>query len=100
MHVEATIVDKFVVMAPLLDERARRLRAAAEAATIGYGGDAPVSAATGLARATTRNGRRELAAGVKATCRIRRHGAGRPDLEQLQPGVMEGPGPRRMGKLL
>jgi hypothetical protein len=59
--VEATIVGKFVVMAPLLDERVRRLWAAAESVAIGYGGDALVSAATGLARETIRNGRRELA---------------------------------------
>jgi hypothetical protein len=88
-NVEATIVGKFVVMAPLLDERARRLWAAAESAAIGYGGDSLVSAATGLARATIRNGRRELAHGVEATTRIRRPGAGRPDLEQTQPGVTE-----------
>ena len=87
--VEATIVGKFVVMAPLLDERARRLWAAAESAAIGYGGDALVSAATGLARETIRNGRGELAHGVEATGRIRRPGAGRPDVEQTQPGVTE-----------
>jgi Rhodopirellula transposase DDE domain len=85
--VEASIVGKFVVMAPLLDERARRLWAAAESAAIGYGGDALVSAATGLARETIRNGRREVVAGVEATWRIRRPGAGRPDIEQSQPGV-------------
>ena len=60
---EATIVAKFVVMSPVLNERARRLWAAAESIAIGYGGDALVSAATGLARETIRNGRRELAAG-------------------------------------
>ena len=87
--VEATIVGKFVVMAPLLDERARRLWAAAESVAIGYGGDALVSAATGLARETIRNGRRELVQGVEATGRIRRPGAGRPDIEQTQPGVTE-----------
>src|SRR5216684_4845127 len=74
-------------MAPLLDERARRLWAAAESVTIGYGGDALVSAATGLARETIRNGRRELAHGVEATTRIRRAGAGRPRIGQTQPGV-------------
>jgi len=87
--VEATIVGKFVVMAPLLDERARRLWAAAESAAIGYGGDALVSAATGLARETIRNGRRELAQGVTVTGRIRRPGAGRPDIEESQPGVIQ-----------
>ena len=69
--VEATIVAKYVVMAPLLDERARRLWAAAESVAIGYGGEALVSAATGLARETIRNGRRELARGVTLTGRIR-----------------------------
>jgi hypothetical protein len=87
--VEATIVGKFLVMSPLLDERARRLWAAAESAAIGYGGDALVSAATGLARETIRNGRRELAQGVKVTGRIRQPGAGRPDVEETQPGVTE-----------
>ena len=67
IDVEATIVGKFVVMAPVLDERARRLWAAAESVAIGYGGDALVSSATGLARETIRNGRRELAQGVEAT---------------------------------
>jgi hypothetical protein len=52
---EATIVAKFSVMMSVLDERARRLWAAAESVAIGYGGDALVSAATGLARETIRN---------------------------------------------
>ena len=86
-ELEATIVAKFVVMSPLLNERARRLWAAAESIAIGYGGDALVSAATGLARETIRNGRRELADGATAIGRIRRPGAGRPNLEQDQPGL-------------
>ena len=84
---EATIVGKFTIMAPLLDERARRLWAAAESVVIGYGGDALVSAATGLARETIRKGRRELAAGVATTTRIRRAGAGRPGIGVTQPGL-------------
>src|ERR1700683_5439259 len=74
-------------MAPVLDERARRLWAAAESAAIGFGGDSLVSAATGLARETIRNGRRELARGVEVTTRIRRAGAGRPRIGDSQPGV-------------
>jgi hypothetical protein len=84
---EATIVAKFSVMAPVLHERARRLWAAAESVAIGYGGDALVSAATGLARETIRHGRRELADGVEQTTRIRRAGAGRPGISDSQPGV-------------
>ena len=84
---EALLVAKFVVMAPVLDERGRRLWAAAESAALGYGGDSIVSAATGLSRTTVHAGRLELAAGVTTGGRIRRPGAGRPDIEQTQPGV-------------
>ena len=86
---EAAIVEKYVAIAPVLDERARRLWAATEARAIGYGGDALVSAATGLARETIRNGRREIEHGVDVTGRVRRAGAGRPGIEQAQPGIKE-----------
>jgi hypothetical protein len=86
-HLEVSIVAKYAVLAPVLDERARRLWAATEAAAIGYGGEALVSAATGLARQTIANGRRELAAGVAMTTRIRRAGAGRPGIDETQPGL-------------
>src|SRR5687767_5748993 len=75
-------------MGPLLNERTRRLWAAAESIAIGFGGDAIVSSATGLARQTIRNGRHELAAGVTTT-RIRQPGAGRPGIEDTQPGITE-----------
>jgi hypothetical protein len=84
---EAAIVAKYAVVASVLNERARRLWAAAESRAIGYGGDAVVSAATGLARVTIRNGRREVDRGVEATGRVRRGGAGRPGIEKTQPGV-------------
>jgi hypothetical protein len=71
----------------LLDERARRLWAAAESRAIGFGGDALVSAAKGLARQTIRRGRDEVAAGRVTAGRIRRPGAGHPVLETRQPGL-------------
>jgi hypothetical protein len=87
LDLEAAVVSKYAVLAPVLDERARRLWAATESRVISFGGDALVSAATGLARETIRNGRRELAAGVVATGRIRRPGAGRPAAETTSPGL-------------
>jgi hypothetical protein len=87
LHLEAAVVAKYVVLAPVLDERARRLWAAAESRAIGFGGDALVSAATGLARQTIRRGRQELAAGPAVPGRIRQPGAGRPALEETQPGL-------------
>src|SRR5271170_5529564 len=87
VDLEATVVAKYVALEPLLDERARRLWAATESRAIGYGGDALVSAATGLARQTIRNGRREIDAGVEPNDRVRRPGAGRPPIEKTQPGI-------------
>ena len=88
LDLEATIVEKYVAVAPVLDERSRRRWAAAESMAIGYGGDALVSSATGLARETIRKGRREIARGATPTGRIRAPGAGRPGIEQDQPGIM------------
>ena len=88
VELEATIVGKYSAVAPVLDERSRRRWAAAESAAIGYGGDALVSSATGLARETIRKGRREIARGEPPTSRIRAPGAGRPGIEQDQPGVL------------
>lgn len=84
---EAEIVAKFAVIGPLLNERTRRLWAATESLSIGYGGDALVSAATGLARQTIRAGRDEVERGVSVAERVRRPGAGRPHIEQTQPGL-------------
>ena len=72
-----------------LDERGRRIWAATESRAIGYGGDALVSDATGLSRPTIRSGRRELESGSVERGRIRRPGAGRPSIEQSQPGIKQ-----------
>ena len=87
LELEATIVEKFVAIESVLDERSRRLWAAAESRAIGYGGDAVVSAASGLARTTIRMGRREIESGVEHGRLMRRPGAGRPSIESSQPGV-------------
>ena len=55
------IAAKFVILSPLLDERARRLWAAVEASAIGRGGISQVAEATKLSRATIRAGLQELA---------------------------------------
>ena len=61
LKLEAVVVAKYAAVAPVLDERSRRVWAEIESLAIGYGGDTIVSAATGLARVTVRKGRRELA---------------------------------------
>ena len=89
LTLEAVIVAKYAAVEGVLDERARRLWAAAESRAIGYGGDSVVSAATGMSRCTIRRGRREIESGVEASQRLRAAGAGRPGIEQSQPGLKD-----------
>jgi Rhodopirellula transposase DDE domain len=89
LELEANIVVKYAAIESVLDERGRRLWAAAESVSLGYGGAAVVSDATGISLPTIRSGRRELASGVFERERIRRPGAGRPSLCEMQPGLKE-----------
>src|SRR6266481_4342784 len=70
------IRERFLTVAPFLDERGRRLVAAAEAFAAGYGGIAAVAMATGMAPSTIGRGLRELAQDEPSD-RVRRPGAGR-----------------------
>ena len=64
-------------LSPHLDERARRIFAATEARTAGYGGIAAVSRATGIAASTIGRGLKELAATSRLHLgRVRRPGGG------------------------
>src|SRR6266550_9533484 len=87
------IRERFSAVAPFLDERGRRLVAAAEAFAAGYGGSRRWRWATGVAPSTIGRGLKELAQDELSE-RIRRPGAGRkrtiskdptllPDLETL-----------------
>ena len=89
LELEAKIVAKYAAIEGVLDERGRRLWAAAESLSIGYGGDAVVSDATGISRPTIRSGRRQLASGSYERERVRRPGAGRPRLGISQPGLKQ-----------
>src|SRR5580693_750531 len=72
----AAIRQRFSAVAAFLNERGRRVVAAAEASAAGYGGIAAVSAATGLAARTIGGGLRELSA-PEELGRIRRRGGSR-----------------------
>lgn len=73
-----TITRRFQLLTGMLDERTRRLVAAAEALSIGRGGSAAVARATGISRRAIRQGIEELLgdAGPGAG-RVRREGGGR-----------------------
>jgi hypothetical protein len=83
------IRDRFTALSPHLNERERRLFAATEAATAGYGGIAAVSAATGIAVSTIGRGLKDLAeASGLVAGRVRRAGGGRKPLVERNPGLM------------
>jgi len=96
------IRTRFEKLAPFLDERMRRLVAASESLTIGFGGTSEVSRQTGVSRRAIIQGIKELDEVSSApTGRVRRAGGGRkkttdtdlslkPDLERLVDPVTRG----------
>src|SRR5437763_15607433 len=87
---EASVRQRFQQLFATLDERQRRLWAAAEASALGYGGVSLVARATGVSRRAIHPGLAELAgvADLPPPGRVRRPGAGRKRLTQLQPGLL------------
>jgi Rhodopirellula transposase DDE domain len=86
---EIAIRSRYETIRPGLDERERRLLAAAEARTAGYGGVSAVARATGIARSTIDRGLKDLEALDPAPPKVRRPGGGRPSLTQIDPTLLE-----------
>src|SRR5262249_33394030 len=89
---EAAIRQRFEGLASTLDERQRRLWAATEARSWGYGGVSLVSRSTGISRRAIHIGLRELQAhpsAAPAAGRVRRSGAGRRTLTVTQPALLD-----------
>lgn len=93
---DASVVEwvrgKYQAISVLLNERSRRLWAAAEARSLGRGGIAAVMAATGMSSATVNKGLRELEAAesggaVLPPDRVRGPGGGRKRARDEQPGL-------------
>src|SRR3989441_1942804 len=89
------IAAKFIILRPLLDERARRAWSAVEARAMGRGGMSRVAEATGLSRVTIRAGLQELARADTAPGpqappeRLRRRGGGRKPLSLHDPHLLQ-----------
>ncbi len=86
------VSEKYQALGEALNERARRLWAAAEARSLGRGGIAAVIAATGMSSATVYKGLAELDAAesggeVLPAARIRKPGGGRKRATDKQPGL-------------
>jgi hypothetical protein len=71
-----------------LDERGRRLFAAAEVRTAGWGGLAVVSRITGLARSTINRGEDDLDAAPLPQRQVRRAGGGRKAVSEKDPSLV------------
>jgi hypothetical protein len=87
MDDETALKQKLALFWPYLNERSRRLIAAAEARQMGRGGISLLSRASGLSRVTIAKGIRELEDETVPTTRIRREGAGRPSLVSANPNL-------------
>ena len=90
MNSHSELQKKFASVWPLLDERTRRLLAANEAVSLGYGGISAVHQACGLSRQSIANGIREIEEGAAAqTGRIRSSGAGRKSILTSDPLLVQ-----------
>src|SRR3974390_1499074 len=93
---EAAIRLRWDVVGSRLDERGRRLFAAAEVRTAGRGGLAAVAKITGLARSTINRGKADLDAQPLPKGRVRRAGGGRRPICKKDPGLV--PALKRLGE--
>jgi transposase len=86
---EQDLQAKYEATFPLLDERQRRIVAAADALALGRGGVSKVARASGLSRTTVHGGLKELQGGANTSERIRRPGAGRKRIVEQAPRIAE-----------
>lgn len=85
---EDSLRRKFSKVWSLLDERSRRLMAASEALSLGYGGVSRIRRASGLSRKAIAKGICEIADGNAMPGRIRRPGAGRKSIVEHDPKLL------------
>ena len=88
MTTETAIRVKFRTLASRLDEHTRRVWAATEAGSIGYGGISLVARATGISRRAILVGLREIKEGnILPEGQVRRPGGGRKSAVHHQPDL-------------
>lgn len=90
MDLEEAIREKYRALASRFDEHTRRIWAATEASTLGYGGISMVARATDISRRAILVGLREIKSGnILPEGRIRRAGGGRKSNIEHQPKLPE-----------
>lgn len=87
VDVVESLAAKFAVLLPHLDERQQRLYLASEARSLGHGGIAAVARAAGASRQTVTDGVDELDSGQEPLGRVRRPGAGRKRVTEVDLGL-------------
>jgi len=85
----SVIRERFTAVERDLNERSRRLLAAAEAKTAGHGGITAASRATGVARSTIGRGLKDLANPGSLSGEVRRPGGGGPTLLEKDLTLLE-----------
>jgi transposase len=88
VNIESTLKSKYHTLFDHLDERQRRLIAAADAVEIGRGGVSLVSRCSGISRPTIHKGLEELHQAPLPQGRMRRPGAGRKALIETNPALL------------
>ena len=83
------MAELLATMRPHLDEKQWRLLLGAQAEAIGWGGIALVARVSGASRTTVQTGADEIRSGIEPDGRVRAPGAGRPAVEDEQPGIEE-----------
>lgn len=86
---ENRLLRKYDRVWPHLNERQRRLVAAADAQMMGYGGIASVARASGLNRSTLHRGLKDLTAPALPAERVRHEGGGRKRIREQHPEIVQ-----------
>jgi hypothetical protein len=86
---KAQLQRRYKLMAPYLNEQLRRAWAAAEALTLGRGGNAIVTEAIGISRTTLTRAKQEVLSPSGVPNRQRRPGGGRKLLAETDEGLLD-----------
>src|SRR3990172_8985080 len=87
MNIESALTTKYRSLFEHLDERQRRLVAAADATRLGRGGGGNVARGAGLSRPGSQKGLQELGRAPLRAGRVRRPGGGRRLLREVIPAI-------------
>ena len=85
---QGRLARRLAEIRPHLNEQQWRLLLGAEARAIGRGGQKLVATSVGASPDTVSRGARELEAGIEPGGRVRQVGAGRPSVEDVDPGLV------------